>query len=245
MAVVVEPAVVGHAGVERVLAGVAERGVAEIVAERDRLGEVVVEPERAGERAGDLRDLDRMGEAGAEMVALVMDEHLGLVGEAAEGGRMDDAVPVALELGSGRRRRLGNEAPGRARRIGRIGRPASPPRFVRPFRSPVLRALARRPYLSGQSLEGAPKGDRDGRSFVHERRRPDRRRRLDQRQRRQAPERDSQGRAGRGPAHLGQGRRLLGLPVRLRRRPEPAPRTISSPPATGRRSSSIRSRSRC
>ena len=110
MAVVVEAAVAGHAGVERVLAGMAERRVAEVVAERDRLGEVVVEPERAGERAGDLRDLDRVGEAGAEMVALVMDEHLRLVGEAAERGRMDDAVAVALEFGAGRRRRLGDEA---------------------------------------------------------------------------------------------------------------------------------------
>jgi hypothetical protein len=44
------------------------------------------------------------------MVALVIDEHLGLVGEAAEGGRMDDAVAVALEVVAGRRRRLGVEA---------------------------------------------------------------------------------------------------------------------------------------
>ena len=49
------------------------------------------------------------------MVALVMDEHLGLVREAAEGGRMDDAVAVALELRARRRRRLGDEAAGRAR----------------------------------------------------------------------------------------------------------------------------------
>ena len=141
VAVVVEPAMVRHAGVERVLAGMAEGGVAEIVAEGDRLGEVVVEPERPGERAGDLRDFDRVGQAGAEMIALVVDEHLRLVGEAAEGGRMDDAVPVALELRPGRRRRLGNETPRRARRIGRVGRP--PPA---PFRSPFLPpCCARRP----------------------------------------------------------------------------------------------------
>ena len=112
MAVVVEAAVLGHAGVERVLAGMAEGRVAEIVAKRDRFRQVVVEPQGAGERARDLRHLDRMGEAGAEMVALVMDEHLRLVGEAAEGGRMDDAVAVALEFGPGRRRRLGDKAPG-------------------------------------------------------------------------------------------------------------------------------------
>ncbi len=118
VAVVVEAAVLGHAGVERVLAGMPEGRVAEIVAERDRFREVVVEPQGAGERARDLRHLDRVGEAGAEMVALVMDEHLGLVGETAEGGRMDDPVAVALEFGPRRRRRLGDEAraPARGRR---------------------------------------------------------------------------------------------------------------------------------
>ena len=52
VAVVVEPPVVGHAGVERLLAGMAEGRVPEIVAERDRLGEVVVElSARASARA--------------------------------------------------------------------------------------------------------------------------------------------------------------------------------------------------
>ena len=130
VAVVVEAAVAGHAGVERVLAGVAERRVAEIVAERDRLREVVVELKRAGERAGDLRHLDRVGEPGAEMIALVVDEHLGLVREAPEGGRVDDAVAVALELGARRRRRLGHE-PGRVGRIGGVWRASRAPVLVR------------------------------------------------------------------------------------------------------------------
>ena len=55
------------------------------------------------------------------MIALVVDEHLRLVGEAAEGGRVEDTVAVALELGAGRRRRLGDQAPRRAGRIGGIG----------------------------------------------------------------------------------------------------------------------------
>ena len=112
----------GHAGVKRVFAGMSERGVAEIVAERDRLGEIVVEPQGAGERARDLRDLDRVGEAGAEMIALVIDEHLGLVGEAAKGGRVNDAVAVALEFAAGRRRRLGDQTSRRAGRVGGVRR---------------------------------------------------------------------------------------------------------------------------
>ena len=38
-----------HFGVQRFLAGMAERGVAEIVREREGLGEILVETEGAGE----------------------------------------------------------------------------------------------------------------------------------------------------------------------------------------------------
>ena len=54
LGVVVEAAERRHAVVERVLAGVAEGRVAEVVRQRQRLGEILVEAERAGERAGDL-----------------------------------------------------------------------------------------------------------------------------------------------------------------------------------------------
>ena len=84
--VVVEAAEAAEACVERALAGMAERRMAEIVRQRQRLGEVLVEPERAGERAGDLRDFQRMGQPGAVVVALVIDEHLRLVRQPAEGG---------------------------------------------------------------------------------------------------------------------------------------------------------------
>src|SRR3984957_9905897 len=76
VAVVVEAAVLGHAGVERILAGMPEGRVAEIVAERDCFREVVVKPQGAGERARDLRHLYGVGETSAEMIALVIHEHL-------------------------------------------------------------------------------------------------------------------------------------------------------------------------
>ena len=95
--VVVEAAERGQAAIERALAGMAERRMAEVVGERQRLGQVLVERQRARERAGDLRHFERVGEPGAVMIALVEHEHLGLVLEPAEGGRMDDAVAVAAE----------------------------------------------------------------------------------------------------------------------------------------------------
>ena len=83
--------------IERALAGMAERRMAEVVAERGGLGQILVEPERAGERAGDLGDFQGVGQAGAEMIALVEHEHLGLVRQPPERRRVDDSVAVAAE----------------------------------------------------------------------------------------------------------------------------------------------------
>src|SRR6516165_2017100 len=63
--VVLEPAVVAHALVQRVLPGMAEGGVAQIVCETDRLGERLIQPQREGDRAGDLCHLDGMRDARA------------------------------------------------------------------------------------------------------------------------------------------------------------------------------------
>ena len=117
LAVVVEAAVRRHAGVERVLAGMAERAYG-----RDR--------GRARSPRRDRRR-DRSARASARAICATSivwvsrvrkwspswcDEHLRLMGEPAERGRMDDAVAVALERGARRRRRLGDEPSARAPR---------------------------------------------------------------------------------------------------------------------------------
>jgi hypothetical protein len=102
-----------------------ERRVAEIVAERQRLREVLVEAERAGERAGDLGHFQRVGQPRAVMVALVEHEDLRLVLEAAERGRMDDPVGIAPErvaAGAFRLRMEPPAGPGKVLRIGRAAR---------------------------------------------------------------------------------------------------------------------------
>ena len=121
----VEAAERRHARIQGLLAGMAERGMAKVMGERDRLGEVVVERQSLGQRAGDLRDFDGVGQAGAEVVAFVEHEDLRLVSEAAEGGGMDDAVAVALERRACRRWRFQVEAPARSAGVGRVGRPVA------------------------------------------------------------------------------------------------------------------------
>ena len=82
--VVLEAAVVAHQLVHHPLAGVAERRVAEVVAEHQALRQLLVQAQRAGHAAADLRPLQAVGEARAVVVALVVHEDLGLVLEAAE-----------------------------------------------------------------------------------------------------------------------------------------------------------------
>src|SRR5579859_1951220 len=86
-----------HLAVQLVLAGMREGRVADVVDQGQRLGEILVESKHGSDSAGDLRDLDGVGQAVAEMVGESGREHLGFGFKTAEGARVDDAVAVALE----------------------------------------------------------------------------------------------------------------------------------------------------
>src|SRR4029077_6329403 len=136
LCIVIEAAEVSEAGIERPLSRMPERRMPEVVREGKRLGEILVETERAGERTGDLGDLQGVGEPGAIMIPLMDHEHLRLVLQPAERGRMDDAVGIAPEGGARGARRL-RVAPAAAfPRIARIGTRAHQniPRLTRPRR---------------------------------------------------------------------------------------------------------------
>ena len=100
-----------EAFVERVLPSVAEGCVTQVVGQRDGFDQVFVEAQRAGDRAAELRNFERVRQPRAEQVALVVQEHLGLVDEAAERCAVHDAVAVALEFVAVGGRRLGVAAP--------------------------------------------------------------------------------------------------------------------------------------
>ena len=89
--------------------------------------EVLVEAERRGERARDLRRLDRVRQPRPVVVALVVDEDLRLVLEAAERRAVDDAVAVALERQPERMLGLGVDAPAASRCCASRRWRASPP----------------------------------------------------------------------------------------------------------------------
>ena len=96
--IVFETAEIAHAGIQRILPGMPERRVPEIMRKADRLGQRLVESQRRRSRAPDLRHLKRVRQPRSVQVAFVIDEDLGLVNEAAKRRRMDDAVAIALVL---------------------------------------------------------------------------------------------------------------------------------------------------
>src|SRR3954451_19463136 len=74
--IVVEAAAAGETAVERALAGMAERRVTEVMRQRQRFCEVLVEAKRPRQRAGDLRNFQRMREPRAVVIAFVEHEDL-------------------------------------------------------------------------------------------------------------------------------------------------------------------------
>src|SRR5688572_12156268 len=76
-------------------------------------------------RARDLRHLEAVRQARAKEIALMVDENLGFVFEAAECGRVHDAVAVALEFTAAQGRGLAVEASTRVVRTYRVRRELS------------------------------------------------------------------------------------------------------------------------
>ena len=83
--------------VEGLLARVPEGRVPGVVPEADRLDEILVEPQRTSDDARDRGRLERVRHARAVVVALRVDEDLGLALEAPERLRVDEPVAIALE----------------------------------------------------------------------------------------------------------------------------------------------------
>jgi len=69
--------------------------MAKVMCQRAGFGEVLIAFQKTRQRTRDLRHLDTVAEARAEMVAFVINENLRLEFQTTEGLRVDDAVAVA------------------------------------------------------------------------------------------------------------------------------------------------------
>ena len=87
-----------HLPVEFLFTGMRERRMADVVAERQSFRQILVQTQRGGHGARDLRDLDGVRQAIAEMIGDAGGEDLRLVFESAKGAGMHDSIAVALEF---------------------------------------------------------------------------------------------------------------------------------------------------
>jgi hypothetical protein len=97
---VLETTVVLHQFVEHLFTRVTERRMPKVVRQRDALREIFIQSQRTSDAAADARDLHRMREPRAKMVARAIEEDLRLVFQTAERAAVDDPVAVALEIGA-------------------------------------------------------------------------------------------------------------------------------------------------
>ena len=93
----VRPEVPAQARVELLLPRMPERRMSRVVAEPDRLGQILVQPQRARDDTGDPGRLERVRHSRPVVVAGGVDEDLRLPLEAPERLRVDDPVAVALK----------------------------------------------------------------------------------------------------------------------------------------------------
>jgi hypothetical protein len=105
--VMLETSMVAHAIVQCLLTGVPEWRVPEVVGQRDRLGQIFIQPKRARYPAGDLSDFQTVRQTGAKMVAFVVYKNLGLVFKPAKSRRVNNPVAIPLKFAAMSGKRLG------------------------------------------------------------------------------------------------------------------------------------------
>ena len=93
----VKTVVILHQTSQGDLTGMTEGTVSKVVRQANRLDQVFICAESPRNCASNLGDFKGMGQAGAVVIAFIVDEYLGLVLQPAEGGCVQDPIAVALE----------------------------------------------------------------------------------------------------------------------------------------------------
>ena len=111
VAVVIKATPRRHHQFQRILTAMPERRVAQIMRQCQRLGQVLVHIERAGQAAGDLRHFQAVGQAHAEMIAVGGYKYLRLVAQPPKRAGVDDPVAIARKRAARCRSRLRVQPP--------------------------------------------------------------------------------------------------------------------------------------
>ena len=111
--IVIKPAKRLHQSVKRVLASMAKGRVAQVMRQRDCLGEFRIESKCAADRARHLCHFNRMSQPRAIIIALMFQKNLRLVFQTAKGTGMNDPVSIPLKTTAKSTLALGIKPPAR------------------------------------------------------------------------------------------------------------------------------------
>ena len=75
----------------------AEGSMSQIVSQRDGFSQILVQPQRSGNRPGDPADLQGVGHSGPVMVSFRAQEHLGFMLQPAKRFGMNDPIRISLK----------------------------------------------------------------------------------------------------------------------------------------------------
>jgi hypothetical protein len=93
----VKAAEISHCGFERILTGMSERGMADVVGETQGFGQIFVEAKRSGNRPANLSHFKTMGKANAIMISVRRHEYLSFPSQPTKRDRVNDAITIALK----------------------------------------------------------------------------------------------------------------------------------------------------
>jgi hypothetical protein len=92
-----EPSLATEDIIERAFARMTKRRMSQVVAKRDRFGEILIEPKRAGDCPANAGNLKRVCQPRPVMVAFRLEKHLRFMLQAAKSVAMDYPVDVPLK----------------------------------------------------------------------------------------------------------------------------------------------------
>ena len=93
----IKPAIGLHQFIHGVFARMPKGRVAQIMGQRNSLGQFLVQSQCIGQCARNLGHLNRMGQTRAKIIPFVFDEHLGFMFQTSKGRGVDDPIAIPMK----------------------------------------------------------------------------------------------------------------------------------------------------
>ena len=106
LGIVIKPTKVAHAPIKRFFPRMAKRRVPQVMAQSQRFGQILIQPQYPRDGACDLRHFQRMGQPSAVIITLMINKNLCFILQTPKGSAVNNPIPVPLIRRAGQAFRL-------------------------------------------------------------------------------------------------------------------------------------------